>query len=201
MKEKNIPYEPWQEQKCRPEEKNNYRYTLSAKVVEKPKNEKILVVMGINPSTADDKNKDATICNVEKLTIVNKYDRFVMINVYPQRATDADNLPKNGYEEPEQINQNMAEIYKCVKGSSCRDILLAYGTHIDDRKYLVTCLKKIIQQLEDLHPNYKYIAKTKDGHPCHPLFPGNCKEYPAQYLGDSYKIRDFDDLEDYLNNL
>ncbi len=29
-----MPYEAWQQQKCDPENKSNYRYVLSAKVIE-----------------------------------------------------------------------------------------------------------------------------------------------------------------------
>ncbi len=198
-----MPYEAWQQQKCDPENKSNYRYVLSAKVIETSTPEKPLVVVGINPSTADDKNKDATIIRVEKLAKANGYSRFVMVNVYPQRATDATELPRNSNEEPKQINENIEKIYACIKNSPCRDILLAYGTHIEDRKYLAECLKQIIKRIENLQPHYKYIAKTKYGHPCHPLFPYCCKTYPPIRSDDdtSYKIRDFTDIDEYLKSL
>lgn len=200
---KNIPYEKWQEPKCEPVVRNNYRYMLSAKVTEKTENKKTLVVVGINPSTADDKNKDATICRVETLAEDNDYDGFIMVNVYPQRATDANNLPKNGYEEQEQIKKNIDEIYKCVSQPFCQDVLLAFGAHIEDRKYLGICLKEIIKHLEKLKPHYKYIAKTKDKHPCHPLYPYFCKYYPPQKYKSSYKILDYNEseLEGYLEQL
>ena len=177
-KEIKISYKPWQHPIADADDKGlrKYRYTLAVNVVNKEKIGNQLVVIGINPSYADDNYADPTICCVEEIAEANGYDGFIMANVYPQRATDIDDqdentkLPKNGYEEKNQIEKNLQKIYDKVKNLPCRDILLAYGGHIEDRKYLKDCLLKIYQKLADLHPNYKMINVSKSGHPWHPLY-------------------------------
>lgn len=177
-KEIKIQYKPWQHPIADADDKGlrKYRYTLAVNVVNKEKIGNQLVVIGINPSYADDNYADPTICCVEEIAEANDYDGFIMANVYPQRATDIDDqdentkLPKNGYEEKNQIEKNLQKIYDKVKNLHCRDILLAYGGHIEDRKYLKDCLLKIYQKLSDLHPNYKMIKVSKSGHPWHPLY-------------------------------
>jgi len=176
-KEIKISYKPWQQPVADANDKGlrKYRYSLSVNVKDK-KMEEPLVVVGINPSYADDNYADPTICCVEEIAEANDYDGFIMVNVYPQRATDIDDedentkLPRNGFEEKNQIDDNVEKIYNIVQSLYRRDILLAYGGHIDDRKYLKDCLQKIYQRLENLHPNYKMIKVSKSGHPWHPLY-------------------------------
>lgn len=203
-------YKPWQNVFCDADDsgKRQYRYILSANV-NKAEMKKPLVIIGINPSKANDQEQDNTIIAVEKLAIANKYDGYIMINVYPQRATNIDDndentrLPENGFEEKNQIEKNIQKIYNTVEKLQYRDILLAYGTLIYDREYLSTCLKQIIQRLNELQPHYKYIALTGDGHPCHPLGPHRNHRCKAEPLGDSFKIQDINnaDLKVYLNQL
>lgn len=60
-----------------------FRYSLG----EKGKNP--LIVFGINPSTAAPEYLDATIKAVKDIVETsNKYNGYLMLNIYPQRATD-----------------------------------------------------------------------------------------------------------------
>ena len=177
-KEIKISYKSWQHPVADADDKGlrKYRYTLTVNVTNKEETDNQLVVIGINPSYADDNYADPTICCVEEIAKANGYSGFIMVNVYPQRATNIDDkdenakLPKNGFEENNQIEKNLQKIYNKVKSLSCRDILLAYGGHIEDRKYLKDCLLKIYQKLADLRPNYKIINISQSGHPWHPLY-------------------------------
>lgn len=67
-----------------------YRYVLG-RVGRRP-----LVCIGINPSTAQPGALDPTLKSVERLAAHNGFDSWIMFNVYPQRATnpnDMDRIP------------------------------------------------------------------------------------------------------------
>ena len=81
------------------------RYLLGTKGV------RPLIVMGINPSTADAEKPDPTIRKVMGFAEINGFDSFVMINVYPQRAT----IPKELHKKPDKnIMQENAERIKDI---------------------------------------------------------------------------------------
>ncbi len=66
--------------------KNSYdninRYTLGQS------GNNTIICMGINPSTATNKKLDNTMKAVKRLSIKHGFDGWVMINLYPQRATN-----------------------------------------------------------------------------------------------------------------
>ena len=53
-----------------------------------------LVCIGINPSTAQPGALDPTLKSVERLANANGFDSWIMFNVYPQRATDPNDMDK-----------------------------------------------------------------------------------------------------------
>ena len=63
-----------------------YRYVLG-RVGRHP-----LVCIGINPSTAQPGALDPTLKSVERLANANDFDSWIMFNVYPQRATDPNDM-------------------------------------------------------------------------------------------------------------
>ena len=65
-----------------------YRYVLG-RVGRHP-----LVCIGINPSTAQPGALDPTLRSVERLAAANGFDSWIMFNVYPQRATDPNDMDK-----------------------------------------------------------------------------------------------------------
>ena len=65
-----------------------YRYVLG-RVGRHP-----LVCIGINPSTAQPGALDPTLKSVERLAAANGFDSWIMFNVYPQRATDPNDMDK-----------------------------------------------------------------------------------------------------------
>ena len=66
----------------------SYRYVLG-RVGKHP-----LVCIGINPSTAQPGALDPTLKSVERLAAANGFDSWIMFNVYPQRATDPNDMDK-----------------------------------------------------------------------------------------------------------
>ena len=65
-----------------------YRYVLG-RVGRRP-----LVCIGINPSTAQPGALDPTLKSVERLANANGFDSWIMFNVYPQRATNPNDMDK-----------------------------------------------------------------------------------------------------------
>ncbi|MDY3725004.1 MAG: DUF1643 domain-containing protein, partial [Candidatus Borkfalkiaceae bacterium] len=106
------------------------------------KNGKILLCFGINPSTACPTSLDNTIRKLISISKNNGYDNWIMLNVYPQRATNPDDIHKKCDEQ--LMAQNMQHIRDVVEKYAESDILLAYGNLISKRKFLKTCLNNIL---------------------------------------------------------
>lgn len=127
-----------------------------------------LVCFGINPSTAKPNNLDPTVNYVKRLAELNGYDSFVMLNVYPQRATNPDDLHKVYL--PELRLENERHIATIISGKNLT-LWAAWGGLITKRKYLITLLQSIAT-LPELQ-NCNWVARgipTKSGHPHHPLY-------------------------------
>ena len=69
-------------------EDNSSRYLLGTE------GERPIFCFGINPSTAEPNAADNTIRKVTKISEYNNYDSWIMLNVFPVRATKFDDLSK-----------------------------------------------------------------------------------------------------------
>jgi hypothetical protein len=143
-------------------EDNSLRYVLGQTEGNRP-----LVVLGLNPSTADEKTSDATITKVMGFANMAKNDGFIMINLYPVRATDSGMLPKEFNSEYHRTN---LEIIDATLGCYPEvDVLVAFGSNGVSRAYLKDCMKDIVAVMGRHKVNwYKIGALTKYGHPRHP---------------------------------
>lgn len=142
---------------------NTSRYVLGT-IGENP-----LFCFGINPSTAEPHNLDNTVKSVERIAKHNGYDSFVMLNLYPQRATNPNDMHKICNECI--LAENIKEISNLLSKYDNPTIWAAWGTLIDKRDYLKTCLSEIDKALDEV--NCKWITfgnKSKKGHPHHPLY-------------------------------
>ena len=136
------------------------------------KNGKTLLCFGINPSTACPTSLDNTIRKLISISKNNGYDNWIMLNVYPQRATNPDDIHKKCDEQ--LMAQNMQHIRDVVEKYAESDILLAYGNLISKRKFLKTCLNNILFELaKNYNKTIKVIKLTKEGNPVHPLYQSN----------------------------
>ncbi len=161
---------------------NSARYILG----EKGSNP--LVCVGINPSTAEPDNLDRTLTNVRTFSQIHGYDGWLMLNVYPQRAT----YPKDLHDEldKELHAANLEQIAAYLSKYKSVDIWAAWGTIINKRKYLASALKDIAEKLEDINARWVRIGKvSKYGHPHHPL-----------YLSHKSPVESFD-IEGYLKGV
>lgn len=132
-----------------------------------------IICFGINPSTANDIKYDPTILKIRKIASENNCDSWVMLNLYPQRATNpndmhikaADDLTVKNYE----VIRSVFNIYPNAL------TLASWGNAIEKRKYLKDCLKEILA----IAPDRKWVCRGKltvKGNPRHQLYvPDNTK--------------------------
>ena len=133
-----------------------------------------LFVIGLNPSTANKEHGDPTMKKVLGFARHNGYDGYVMMNVYPQRATNPDDLHQTCDVALHQ--KNLSVIQHLLGDETGLEFLFAFGDNIAKRDYLLSCLKDIIDVIE---PHIGIIKKyatmqigepTKKGFPRHPLY-------------------------------
>ena len=63
-----------------------------------------LICIGVNPSTAEPDNLDNTLKSVARIASQNGYDSWIMLNLYPQRATNPNDMDKIYNEQSAAIN-------------------------------------------------------------------------------------------------
>ncbi len=134
---------------------------------------KTLICFGINPSTATPKNLDNTIRKIKTISKNNGYVNWIMLNIYPQRATNPKTLHQ--IQDNNLVDNNLTYIKKVLEGFKNADILFAYGNLIATRKYLPEILNIIIAQIKLSNFQGKCLCfkLTKQGNPSHPLYQSN----------------------------
>lgn len=166
---------------------SEYRYILGTR------GKNPLICIGINPSTAEPDNLDNTLKSVERLARFNGYDSFIMFNVYPQRATNPDDMSKSLNEKMHYENMQAFEyILSLYSDQNTPAIWAAWGTIIEKRPYLKDCVKAMVALGEKYGAKwYTCGARSKvKGHPHHPL-----------YLKKESVVESFQDILEYLNNI
>ena len=138
-----------------------------------------LFVIGLNPSTADAQKPDPTMQSVLRIAAYNGFDGFIMLNLYPFRAAQPYNLPKEF--DPKLHEENLKIISELLKDRESIDVWLAFGANITKREYLKHCFEDIVKVMTPYNPKWYYINNlTKDGYPPHPLYQSvdYFKNYP-----------------------
>lgn len=146
-----------------------------------------LICCGVNPSFASPEDLDPTVRNVVSFAKANGYDSYLMINLYPMRATN----PKDMHRIKDEviIRKNLDAIESILSVGNC-DIWAAWGTLIKTRSYLKDCLQQIVEVANTYNCEWYTIGKkSKEGHPHHPL-----------YLSKQSKMEKFD-VQEYLKML
>jgi len=142
---------------------NKNRFVLGVK------GKRPLICIGINPSTATPEKLDNTLTAVSPRALDYEFDGWIMLNVYPQRATNPNNLHKRMNKMIHQ--QNMLEIEKIFRQYPDAHIWAAWGNLIEKRDFLKTCLKDIILLSQDHACKWISVGTiSKQGHPHHPLY-------------------------------
>ena len=156
-----------------------YRYVLG-RVGRRP-----LVCIGINPSTAQPGALDPTLKSVERLANANGFDSWIMFNVYPQRATNPNDMDKT----PDRtLCDEYLRWLQAVLAQTEPTMWAAWGTLIEKRDYLPGLMREMVALTREKNiPWVTFGPRSKKGHPHHPL-----------YLRKDSTPEPFD-VENYLN--
>lgn len=147
-----------------------------------------LLVIGLNPSIATNEKSDTTISKVNKVAKISGFDGFVMLNLYPERATDYSALPLEM--NPEIYNSNLSIIEKIVASQVNPTIWAAWGESVNAREYFLKAGKDLSNKLRKYKVSWmKFGELTKSGHPRHP-----------SRISYEWKLSSFD-IEKYFNNI
>jgi hypothetical protein len=142
-------------------ETNSCRYVLGS-IGKRP-----LCVIGLNPSTADDRKADQTIAKIMGFAQRNGFDAWMVFNLYPQRTPYPDRLVKR--QNTMRSRQNTEVIASTLGRMQRPTLLAAWGDTIVIRPYLASCLDTIVSTIAPTDPRWVKIgALTKTGHPRHP---------------------------------
>ena len=145
----------------RNDRKDEWRYTLG-KAGKNP-----LLAIGLNPSTATQEKADTTVAKVEQVAINNGYDGFIMLNLYPVRATDYRNLPSAV--NPTAFEKNLDAIEETVSAQSKPVIWAAWGTSVEYHPYFIDARDQLFSRLSKYKAKWLHFGDlTADGHPRHP---------------------------------
>ena len=139
-----------------------YRYVLG-----RP-GKRPLVCIGINPSTAQPGALDPTVKSVERLAAANGFDSWIMFNVYPQRATDPNDMDKT----PDRAlcDENLRWL-AAVLAQTQPTMWAAWGTLIEKRPYLPGLMREMVALTRERGtPWVTFGRRSKAGHPHHPLY-------------------------------
>lgn len=128
-----------------------------------------LLVFGVNPSTASpgEANLDPTIRKVRKIANKEGFDGWLMVNLYPKRATDPKELPIKP--DKKLVENNLKVIEAVCNCYETGKIWAAWGNTIDDRFYLGDGLYDIQNAIKSNQWFYRGTL-TKSGNPRHPLY-------------------------------
>jgi len=128
--------------------------------------ENSLVCFGINPSTAEPDKLDPTLIRIQKYADINGFDSWVMLNIYPQRATNPNHIHLTV--DNDLHEQNILHISKILQRKNLT-LLATWGVIIAMRTYFKKCLLDIAEIADKNECRWVALGKTKDGHPYHPL--------------------------------
>ena len=158
---------------CEPKSYRAYRYILGERGM------RPLVCVGVNPSTAWQEHLDNTLKYVRNIAIDCGYCGWVMLNLYPQRATNPMHLANNNDGKWMRCNYKVIDnVFKQVN-EACGyvDVWCAWGGIVRTRAYLCECVRQLACAGSRYSVNWlKRGKETKDGDPHHPLYV--CKHEP-----------------------
>ncbi len=145
-----------------------------------------LVCFGVNSSTAEPEALDPTLTRVRNQSVANNFDGWIMLNLYPQRATN----PKDMHQKRNKDihTKNLYWINKIFLKHPNATVWAAWGGIINQRNYLKHCLKEIIPLVPS---STKWVRRgdlVGGKHPHHPLYLRNDLSFVSfdisQYLDD-----------------
>lgn len=143
---------------------SEYRYILGTA------GDRPLICIGVNPSTARPDSLDNTLKSVERVSLFNGFDSFIMFNVYAQRATVPDDMEK---EMNHELHRENLKAFRWVleRSGPSPAVWAAWGAVIEKRDYLPRCVLDMAEAGREYGAVW-YTAgqRSRAGHPHHPLY-------------------------------
>lgn len=137
---------------------------------------KIIGCIGVNPSTAEPEKLDRTIQSVKRIATTNGFDGWLMLNLYPQRATDPADLHKRA--NGALYERNQVEIREAVTKYNIDTLWFAYGDLVLCRSYLSRSLIDVKQNLDSMNISYVKTGQlTLKNNPRHPLYQKTASKF------------------------
>jgi len=122
-----------------------------------------LVVMGMNPSHANEISSDATVNNVISASAQLGYTEWIMLNLYPERASSPADL--HGF-DPVLSDSNCAFIRQFVQGHGISEIWGAWGDLPNST--IRQAKRQVLQTLSGLGTRIFFFGEpTAKGEPRH----------------------------------
>ncbi len=138
----------------------SYRFVLGRK------GKNPLIVICMNPSAAQEGLSDRTINRIIKVSQELGMDGWMVFNIYPERATDANRM--DAFKQ-ELSNENIKEMRKYLVENEINEVWGAWG---DDKNLeaLIKGKQQIKSMLSEIGVRVYYFGTlTKSGNPRHPL--------------------------------
>ena len=132
-----------------------YRYALWRVWTAAPK--RVCMVIGLNPSTANETENDPTVRRCISFAQRERCDALVMTNIFAFRATDPEVMKSTA--EPTG-SENNDWLIRC--SSLATVVIAAWGVHGEYRGRA--------GEVAELIPGLLCLGTTNDGHPRHPLY-------------------------------
>ena len=128
---------------------------------------KPLCVIGLNPSTADDKIPDLTIKKVMTFAEQAGFDSFVMFNLYAQRTP----YPEKVHDKIDNSlhKENIDKIVSTLLQHKNPTVLAGWGQTIKVKPFFIACLNDIYNSTKNQNISWLKIGElTTSKHPRHP---------------------------------
>lgn len=136
-----------------------------------------LLVVGLSPTDATSENP--TIKRIRKITEKYGYYGWIMVNLYPARIADSDNLPDK---MDASISGRNIEVIKNLQNEYVLGAVYAiWGDDFNERDYLPIECQKIVNVIRDI--SWYTRGMTRYGHPKHPIkvtYAHEMKWFPVQ---------------------
>lgn len=128
-----------------------------------------LIVMSINPSHGTPEKTTPTLGTVRHIAADYGYDGWIVLCLYPQRATHLDELTEIA--DPALIEENDKVITEIFSQYPDHKIWAAWGTHYFDRFFFPQCLKNIAEIADRYNMSWmNYGPLDEDGTPRYCLY-------------------------------
>ena len=144
-----------------------------------------LIVVGLNPSTANEVHPDPTVRKMMGFAERAGYDGLIILNLSSERATDKQELAVCLDEEMHQ--ESLQIVQKVIARYPDTDIWAAWGDRVAVRPYLKQCARDLFGIFRMNRGRRLQIGMlTAKRNPRHPLYvPYGCRFEPfneAEYL-------------------